>query len=244
MNKYSKKHSLKIYEVNCFGDLKLLSLFNILQEAASEHAEILGIGYEECLKREVAWVAASYRVDIKRLPKIGEQIQIETWIADLETVTSQRCYRIKDENNNLLAEGITNWALISTKTLRPVIIAKSLQTTPEQVDGERLAFSDEKIRLSEPERIDKEYHFVSRFDEMDTNFHINNAVYPAWAAESLGQEWLENKPPKMIQINFKNAIKAFENVDIFTQIENNETLHKITVNNQTKAIIKIDWLDK
>lgn len=244
MKRYSKKHILKIYEVNCFGDLKLLSLFNILQEAASEHAEILGIGYEECLKRDVTWVAASYRVDIRRLPKIGEQIQIETWIADLQSVTSQRCYRLKDKDNNILAEGITNWALISTKNLRPVVISKSLQTTPEQVDGERLAFSDEKIRLAEPERNDKEYHFTSRFDEMDTNFHINNAVYPAWAAESLGQEWLENKTPKIIQINFKNAVKAFENVDIITQAENNESLHKIGVGNQTKAIIKISWTNK
>ena len=244
MNKYAKKHTLKIYEVTCFGDLKLLSLFNILQEVASEHGEILGLGYNECQKKEVTWVAASYRVNINRLPKIGEQISIETWIADLEAVTSQRCYRIKDEQDNILLEGITNWALISTKTLRPVIIAKSLTTNPEQVDGEKLIFSGEKIRLNEPQRIDSEYHFTSRFDEMDTNFHINNAVYPAWASESLGQEWLENKTPKTIQINFKNAVKAFENISIFTQTENNESLHKIAVADQTKAIIKINWLDK
>lgn len=244
MKRYSKGHTLKVYEVNCYGDLKLLSLFNLLQEVASEHAEILGIGYKTCLEKEVTWVAASYRVNINRLPKIGENFFIETWIANLQGVTSVRCYRIKDDQNQILLEGMTNWALISTKTLRPVFIEKSLETNPQQIDGEKLTFFNEKVRLLPPEKIDTEYHFVSRFDEMDTNFHINNAVYPTWTGESLGEKWLNTKTPKQIQINFKSPVKAFENVDILTQIDDNTTSHQIQVSNETKALIQIVWQNR
>ena len=244
MKRYTKEHVVKVYEVTCFGDLKMLGLFNILQEAASEHADSLDIGYQACCEAGVAWVAASYRVDIKRLPKIEEKIFVETWIADCLAITSQRCYRIKDERGNTLIEGLTNWALIDTKTLRPVAIAKNLKVDMNEIDGEKLAFSDEKIRLAQPEKADAESHFISRFDEMDTNFHINNAIYPTWAAESLPADWQEKCVPEQVQINFKSPTKAFEKIDIYTSINNAETMHKIMVNEEIKAFVKINWKDR
>ena len=244
MKRYIKEHTLKVYEVTCFGDLKLLGLFNILQEVASEHADSLGIGYQACCKAGVAWVAASYRVDIKCLPKIGEKICIETWIADCLAVTSQRCYRIKDGQGNILIEGLTNWALIDVKTLRPIAIAKNLRIDMNEIDGEKLTFSGEKIRLVSPEKSDYESHFISRFDEMDTNHHINNAIYPTWAAESLPADWQEKNWPNKIQINFKSPTKAFEKVDIFTSLNDKISLHKIMVGEGVKALVQIDWKEK
>ena len=244
MKRFTKEHTIKVYEVTCFGDLKLLGLFNILQEVASEHADSLGIGYQACCESGVAWVAASYRVDIKRLPKIEEKVIIETWIADCLVVTSQRCYRIKDTDGNVLIEGLTNWALIDTKTLRPVAITKSLKINPDEIDGEKLAFSGEKIRLVPSEKIDCGSHFMSRFDEMDTNHHINNAIYPTWAAESLPADWQEKNVPEKIMINFKNPTKAFEKIDIYTSINENETLHKIAVGEEVKAVVQINWKER
>ena len=244
MKRYKKEHTLKVYEVTCFGDLKLLGLFNILQEVASEHADLLGIGYKACCSAGVAWVAASYRVDIKCLPKIGEKIYIETWIANCLAVTSQRCYQIKDEQGNILIEGLTNWALIDIKTLRPVVITKNLKIDTSEIDGEKLVFSDEKIRLLQLEKVDYESHFYSRFDEMDTNQHINNAIYPTWSAESLPADWQEKNIPTEVQINFKSPTKAFEKIDIFTSIIKKETLHKIQVGEEIKALVKINWKEK
>lgn len=244
MKRYKKEHTLKVYEVTCFGDLKLLGLFNILQEVASEHADLLGIGYKACCSARVAWVAASYRVDIKRLPKIGEKIYIETWIANCLAVTSQRCYQIKDEQGNILIEGLTNWALIDIKTLRPVVITKNLKIDTSEIDGEKLPFSDEKIRLLQPEKVDCESHFLSRFDEMDTNHHINNAIYPTWAAESLPADWQEKNVPTEVQINFKSQTKAFEKIEIFTSIIEKWTLHKIQVGEEIKALVKINWKER
>ena len=244
MKRYTKTHVIQVHEVTCYGHLKLLGLFNILQEAASEHAEALKIGYQACHDKGVTWVAASYMVQINRLPEMGEEVLIETWIADCLTVTSQRCYRLKDKAGALLIEGLTNWALIDMGTLRPVAINKSLNIDLEQIDGEKIAFSDEKIRLPVPEKADFESHFLSRFDEMDTNFHINNAIYPTWAAESLPSYWQEKYEPKEIKINFKSPTKAFEKIDIFSSVIGSETMHEIKVGEDIKALVKIDWRER
>ena len=244
MKRYTKDHTIKVYEVTCFGDLKLLGLFNILQEVASEHADLLGIGYQACCQAGVAWVAASYRVHIHHLPQMGEQIFIETWIADCLSVTSQRCYRIKDKQGQVLIEGLTNWALIDMETLRPVGISKKLDVNMDEIDGEKLVFSDEKIRLDFGGTVDTESHFLSRFDEMDTNFHINNAIYPTWAAESLPANWQEKKVPEEIKIHFKNPTKAFEKIDILTSINGCVTFHKISVGENVKALVQFNWKDR
>ena len=85
---------------------------------------------------------------------------------------------------------------------------------------------------------------MSRFDEMDTNHHINNAIYPTWAAESLPADWQEKNMPERVQINFKNPAKAFEKIDILTSITEKETLHKIMVGDEVKALVQINWKER
>ena len=143
-----------------------------------------------------------------------------------------------------MIEGLTNWALIDSKTLRPVAITKSLKIDTNEIEGEKLVFSDEKIRLPLPEKVDSESHFLSRFDEMDTNFHINNAIYPTWAAESLPADWQEKMLPEQIQINFKSPTKAFEKIDVYTSLNDKKSVHKITVGEGIKALVQIDWKER
>ena len=79
---------------------------------------------------------------------------------------------------------------------------------------------------------------------MDTNFHINNAIYPTWAAESLPADWQEKYLPKQVEINFKNPTKAFEKIDIFTSINEKISHHKIMVGDEVKALVQITWKEK
>jgi len=79
---------------------------------------------------------------------------------------------------------------------------------------------------------------------MDTNHHINNAIYPTWAAESLPADWQEKNVPTKVKINFKNPTKAFEKIDIYTSIDGQESSHKIMVGDELKALIKINWKEK
>ena len=70
---------------------------------------------------------------------------------------------------------------------------------------------------------------------------INNAIYPTWAAESLPKGWQEIHTPTEIQIHFKTPTKAYEQVDIVSAVRGSETIHKIAVANEVKALIVIGW---
>ena len=51
VSKFKKNYIVKSYEADCHGFLRLLTLMNLLQDAAMESADELGVGLEKCLER-------------------------------------------------------------------------------------------------------------------------------------------------------------------------------------------------
>ena len=78
MGIYAEKYTLKSRDVNVFRTLRMSSLFEIMQETATEHSEILGSGIDVIRGKNLMWVLALQLVEIKRMPKYREQITIET----------------------------------------------------------------------------------------------------------------------------------------------------------------------
>ena len=75
MEKYVKEYNLRTYECDKNGYLRIVSLFNLLQDMADSHAADLGLGMEFCLSNGLAWVGANYHIKINRMPKIHENIK-------------------------------------------------------------------------------------------------------------------------------------------------------------------------
>jgi len=240
MKRGIEDHKVKMREVTCQGKLRLLSLFNIPQDIAVTHASALGFGYKACLEKGVSWVGSSYKLQINRLPKQDEVIRLETWISEIGAASSVREYKATDKAGNVLFRGATQWVLISVETLRPVPIAKHLPVDAALIDGEEM-LSEPFARLKAPEKTDFETHFTARFDEMDVNGHVNNAVYPMWAAEAVPEAWKYEKEPVSVQINFKRPIKSGQNVVVRTAFEGTKTLHGIECEQGVAVLIEIEW---
>ena len=55
------------------------SILNIFQDVASYHAGEIGVGYEDMLAKNLYWVLSRIKYDIIRMPKIDEQVIVQTW---------------------------------------------------------------------------------------------------------------------------------------------------------------------
>ena len=62
VSKYVKEYTVRSHETDCHGFLRVLSLMNVLQDIAVEHAESFGLGLRDCLKQNLAWVGSNYLV--------------------------------------------------------------------------------------------------------------------------------------------------------------------------------------
>ena len=86
IKKFINEYDIRTYECDRNNNLRILTLLNIFQDMADNHAKSMGLGIDYVLSKGLAWVGANYVLDIKRLPKVHEKIRIETWPSEEKRV--------------------------------------------------------------------------------------------------------------------------------------------------------------
>ena len=242
MEKYVKEYNLRTYECDKNGYLRIVTLFNILQDMADSHASDLGLGMEYCLSKGFAWVGANYHIKINRLPKIHEDIKI-TWPSEEKKIGAIRDFAIYDSQNNLIICATSQWVLIDFARKRPIALKDNL---PQYTVINERSLVSEFSKLPALERVDFEKSFSVRFDDIDINMHVNNSLYSLWAIESLDYSFRDEYLPSEIEISFKKEGHLGEDVGITTQLDGLQTLHSIKSLNDNRELsnLRIKWLKR
>ena len=241
VNKYQKQYLVRSYECDKHQNLRLLTLMNILQDSADSSADILGVGYDYCVAHNLAWVAANYHVKILRAPKIHENITIHTWPSEEKKLGAIRDYALFDAEGKLLVQASTQWVLINFVTKRPQSLRDNLpfyDILPEKADNY------EFTKLLPPERFDYEKIYAVRFDDIDVNNHVNNAVYPLWMSEAVTTDFRDSHTVAELEIAFKKPAVAGEKVIIKTALNGEQTYHQIFAENDGRELARgqIKWM--
>ena len=124
ITKYRKEYAVKSYETDRNGFLRIVSLMNILQDIATENAEMLGFGFETCHAKGLGWVGSNYLLLIDRFPQMGEHIIIETWPAEERLWGAIRNFEVKDQTGKTFMRVKSQWVLIDIERRRPVALSK------------------------------------------------------------------------------------------------------------------------
>lgn len=235
VTKYQKEYFIRSYECDKHGNLRLLTLMNILQDAADSHADALGLGYEYCVTRKLAWVAANYHVKIFRAPKIHEPIIITTWPSEERKLSVVRDYEMTDKEGNILVQASTQWVLINIENKRPQAIRANLpeyQVVAEKADN----YEFTKINLPENFELNKELDV--RFDDIDVNNHVNNAVYPLWVSESVSPEFRDQHAIVELEIAFKKESFLGETIKVATAFDGLKSYHELTSDSDGREVAR------
>ena len=96
-----------------------------MQDIAVEHyASIHGV---ESQGANSTWVVREHKIAYLLPAFEGEEIEIQTWIADVRRVRSLRCYKfIRRSDDRLLVLGETDWVFVDAKTGAPRAIPPSV----------------------------------------------------------------------------------------------------------------------
>ena len=94
-----------------------------MQAAAIAHSATLGWTAERYRQLGMGWVARSHTIEYLRPAIAGDEIIVETHVADMKKVTSTRVYRIiRRADRELLARAETHWAFVNYATGKPTRI--------------------------------------------------------------------------------------------------------------------------
>ena len=108
------------------GHVNNVAYVQWMQDVAVRHAKALSSEYG--MGGDIGiWVARSHFIEYLRPAFAGDNVQAQTWIADLRRVRARRRYQfVRLSDGVVLAKGETDWVFINAKTGRP-------QSIPEEI---------------------------------------------------------------------------------------------------------------
>jgi acyl-CoA thioester hydrolase len=90
----------------------------------------------ESIRLRLGWVTLEQHIYYKRATKLGDQLQIKTWIESFSGVKCIRKTKITNSKNKLILEATTLWCFIDLKNQRPARITEDVVEPYFELDTE------------------------------------------------------------------------------------------------------------
>lgn len=172
-NIFEREYRISYSDTDIKRRLRLSRLFTLLQEAATDHATLLGAGREQTLDRGILWIVTLQQAVIHRMPVYDEPIRIVTWPGKTKFILFPRYYRITGAQGSALIEASSLWALMDQTTRKAAFPEQHGITVPNVVTGTEIPLPS--VPRIQPSEITGT--FTVPYSYIDQNGHMNNTRY-------------------------------------------------------------------
>ena len=217
---YSQKHTLTALHVNRFGRLKLSALLHFAQTAAEGHCQELSLGWEALNSQNLFWAVVRHKVQIFRLPVIGETVTVKTWPMPTTRTAYPRACAGYDEKGNELFRSISLWVLMDCNTRAMVLPGKSGVEVTGTLTGSELA---PPASLA-PQHYNSQTMRQVTFSQLDRNGHMNNTKYLDWVEDLLSSSFHQHHTAKELTICYLNEAREGQNIALHYTLQDGPCL--------------------
>lgn len=195
---YTYEKKVLFSDIDAKATMSLYGILNALQDCVNVNSESIGRGIDYMMEKRRSWFAISWNIEIKRYPKMFEDIVIKTWPYDFSAIMGFRNVIIEDRDGNVMICADSIWSLVDLNTGRP---ARINEEDRHGYDPEpRFPMKEVPRKIAIPsETAPQEAYCVSKSD-IDYNGHMSNAEYIRMADEFLKM----GVKPKQIRVEYKN----------------------------------------
>ena len=179
---FSFTSTVRFSECDETSTLALVPLINYLQDCSAFQTESLGVGIGYQRERGYAWAITAWRIEIERLPRLCDPIEIQTFCYDVKGMHARRNYAMYAADGTRLVAADGKYVIFDRETGKIMRIPDSehvfLEDTPRLDMGEL----EKKILL--PGEYTATEPIVISEHHLDYNDHVNNAQYVLLAVEA------------------------------------------------------------
>ena len=190
------------------GTVKLSSLLFFFQEAATQHADIIGVGMDALLEKNIIWVVTKMKVRILKELTEGDGYYVMTYPRENKSRFCPRDYYLYDRNGDLAVVASSMWSLVDWVS-RKVVRATELDFGGTFREDEAFPEGFEKIRMKEPVRVGE---YTVAASDIDANQHTNNCRYADMIAMAS-----DISPVKEFVIQFSKETKEGNVITLMTE---------------------------
>lgn len=243
---FEKEYRVHVYDTGPDGKLNLYSLFNYMQDIASDHAIKLGFGRDDLMRDNRFWVLSRIYAVINEWPSWEDSVILKTWPNGTDKLFALRNFEARFPDGRHIASGTSSWLILdqtSKKVQRPDSILSSYNPNlPTEESPVRYAT---KIDPPAENGIESAV-FRIKVSDLDVNLHTNNVRYLKWVSDTYNLDFIMNHNPQSAEINYLAESKFDEEIMIRTSVDSSDDSyfrHSIFRINDIKELcrIRIGW---
>lgn len=173
--------------VDRYGRMKPSAILYLAQEMGGRHSALMSLDYDSLARRNLFWAVTRHRVQVTRLPALGEKVRVETWPLPTTRASFPRSVVAYDAQGNEVFRCITLWVLMDLDTRKMIVPGKSGIMVVGTIRGNELPAPAGLI----PKPLGTQSLRTVAFTDLDRNGHMNNTRCMDWIADLLPSRFHE-----------------------------------------------------
>lgn len=179
---YSFEGRIRYSECDEAARLSLFSLMNYMQDCSTFQSAQMEHGIDGLAGRGLAWVLANWCVEVDRLPSFGETVRVSTWCHEMTRAHALRNFQVEAAGGRIVRAD-TQWFVYDSARGRATRVPEDQRVYLS--DDPSLDVGPIARRLVPAGPGERCPGIVVAHRDLDTNHHVNNARYVAFALEAL-----------------------------------------------------------
>lgn len=212
--------TLSHMHVDCFGYARPAVLLYMMQEAAGEHCKLLEVDREHLAHKQLFWAVTRTRVQVTRLPKIGQTVTLKTWPMPTTRVAYPRSVVGYDADGAELFRSISLWVLMDEQSRAMVLPGKSGVTVDGTCTGTELAvphaIATRPMANTCRQRV--------TYSLLDQNGHMNNTRYMDWLDDLLPSGFHQAHRVQEFTLCYMNEAREGDEIQLQFELSDGPTL--------------------
>jgi medium-chain acyl-[acyl-carrier-protein] hydrolase len=203
------------YDVDFSKKASVESICRYFLEAAWNHAEALGFGFEQLAKNDKLWVLSRFIVSFASYPVWGDKVKLFTWPRPGTSLFAYRDFELLNSAGQPQVAGTSGWLIIDRRTRRPQRMADFLAAL--NLTSSRMAVSQPLEKLPEmPASAISEHCFTPKYSDFDLNQHVNSARYLGWILDSYSFQYHSSHCLSNLAVNYLGEIRREQQLRLVT----------------------------
>lgn len=216
-------YRLRWMDFDRYGRLQPASVFDIFQDAATIHANEMGMSRDAMVQRGVFWAVVRSKLEIVKAPEQCQAVKVRTWPHTPTRFSFLRDFTMRDAAGDLLVKAMNEWVLMDLES-RTFVSVKDYYSGPDDFDETR-AFEGKLRKIADfAEGNRPVVEIVPRYSDIDVNGHVNNARYANYVIDALNPD--ERGAMKTLQIDYRHEVLPGVPLAMHTLVEDGRVVSK------------------
>ena len=237
---HSRSYFLSAGESNAEGLMPLTLMVERLIEISTEHANSLGIGYAELIKKNIGWVLSRVSLEMHRYPRINETYVLTTWIESYNRFFSERNIAVTAPGGEVLGYARTVWVAMDFE--------KRALANLTQLDRRCFPVAvlpcpiDRTPTLAPAGEGATAVPYTFKYCDLDFNRHVNTVRYIELLLNQKSLEHYDAFVAGRFDIHFHHECRYGQTVELRVEsADGSDTFDIVTPDGKHAIVARIKW---